>query len=154
MKALPLIFASLFLAACLAQPVNDRGVPSSSAHDDTQGAGDPFALFSALESAADPGENIVYSPVSTAQAIGLVQFGARGDTAAQIEAVLGLRAGETGAAELRDKREALSRDTQGATVRIANALFLADDYRFAEAYTDAASRFFAAETATPAPGWK
>lgn len=77
-----------------------------------------------------------------------MQLGARGETATQIEAVLGIREGEAGAKRLKGVREPLVRDTRGATVRIANALFLADDYRFEPAYLDVASRLFGAETDT------
>ena len=148
MKDLSVLFATLALAACHAQPTIDHSELTGSANHASSHGSDPLALFSLLENAAAPGDNIVYSPVSTMHAIGLVQLGARGETAAQIGAVLGLGAGEAGAALLKKTREALVRGPQGATVRIANALFLADDYRFAPAYVDAASRLFAAETET------
>ena len=148
MKNLSVILATLALAACHAQQANDRSEQTDPADNARAESSDPLALFSLLENDSAPSDNIVYSPISTMQAIGLVQLGARGETATQIEAVLGVRAGEAGAAHLKGMREALLRDTQGATVRIANSLFLADDYRFEPAYVAAASRLFAAETET------
>lgn len=148
MKRLSVILAILAVAACQPQPANNHSGRTNFAAKPHSTGSDPLALFSLLESEAAPGDNIVYSPISTMQAIGLVQLGARGETASQIEAVLGIREGETGAKRLKGIREALVRDTQGATVRIANALFLADDYRFASAYLDVASRLFGAEIDT------
>ena len=148
MKVLPVVFSALALAACSGQPVNYGDSPVIPGQDTRAASTDQLAIFTKLESEAAPGENIVYSPVSAAQAIGLVQLGARGQTAAQIEAVLGIGPGEAGATSLNRTREALVRDTQGATVRIANALFLSNEYRFSPAYTGAASRLFAAKTET------
>ena len=148
MKRLSVILATLAVAACQPQPANNRSGQTDFAAKPHSAGSDPLAIFSMLESEAAPGDNIVYSPMSTTQAIGIVQLGARGETATQIEAVLDIREGEAGAKHLKGIREALVRDTQGATVRIANALFLADDYRFAPAYLDVASRLFGAETDT------
>jgi serine protease inhibitor len=148
MKILSVFLATLALAACHAQPANDRTAPADSLQHAHVAGSDPLTLFMLLENEAAPGDNVVYSPVSTMQAIGLVQLGAHGDTSAQIDAVLGLSAGEAGAARLKGTREALVSDTQGASVSIANALLLTDDYQFAPAYADAASRLFAAETET------
>ncbi|HAE93326.1 MAG TPA: hypothetical protein DCG65_02110 [Hyphomonas atlantica] len=148
MKRLSVILATLAVAACQPQPANNRSGQTDFAAKPHSAGSDPLAIFSMLESEAAPGDNIVYSPMSTTQAIGIVQLGARGETATQIEAVLGIREGEAGAKRLKGIREALVRDTQGATVRIANTLFLADDYRFEPAYLDVASRLFGAQADT------
>lgn len=107
-----------------------------------------FALFSQLEKNAEANENVVYSPVSVQQAFGLVQLGAQGETAQQIEQVLDIGRGERGAARMRERREVLTRESDGVSVKIANALFLSDKWQFAETYIEAAREFYDARTAT------
>ena len=100
MKRLSVILATLAVAACQPQPANNRSGQTDFAAKPHSAGSDPLAIFSMLESEAAPGDNIVYSPMSTTQAIGIVQLGARGETATQIEAVLGIREGEAGAKRL------------------------------------------------------
>ena len=110
-------------------------------------AGDPLALWPLLEGAAAVRENIVYSPVSITQAVGLVHLGARGETARQIEAFLG-----TGTATdrtLAEERRALVPSARSPVrVSIANALFLSTKFRFRASYLQGAKSFYDATATT------
>lgn len=135
------------LVSCSAVPKEEASQAGSLAEPASEMA-NSLAVYTELERVAEAGENIVFSPVSLDQAFGLVQLGAQGDTAEQIERVLGIQPGEAGARSLRDLRTGLSRDTPGVSVRLSNALFLSDTWQFAPAYTKAAQDLFAARTAT------
>ena len=136
--ALVLTAAIPALAACAAA-LPQEAAPATSG---------PLADYAMIESRAAENENVVYSPVSTAQAMGLVQLGARGETASQIEQVLGIAPAEPGARALADTRRALMRKSDGVEVRIANALFLSARWRFAATYRAAARDIAGAEAAS------
>ncbi|WP_336987088.1 serpin family protein [Altererythrobacter aquiaggeris] len=112
-------------------------------------AGDPLGLWPQLADGAATDENIVYSPISTAQALGLVHLGAQGQTARQIEAFLDTGPGDAADRSLAAQREQLM-PMAGSRVRvkISNALFLSDDFNFRAAYTQGALSLYAAETMT------
>ena len=97
-------------------------------------------------------DNLVLSPASIALALGMARAGARGDTAAEMDAVLHDAASDEHAAWLNALEAALAArnrtvtDDEGAdhdlALRIANASFAQRDYDFEEAYLEAlATRF-------------
>jgi len=112
-----------------------------------------FDLHRAL--AAD-GTNLVASPASIGIALGMARLGARGETAAEMDAVLSDLATDEHAAWLNGLDQALAartgtfRDDEGTahdqTLDISNASFAQRDLAFEPAYLDAlASRFAAGQ---------
>lgn len=145
---LPLISAFAIVGCSQAAQDGPADPSSSPTTAITAETGDPLALYSVFAQQADASDNIVYSPISAAQAFGLVHLGAQGETARQIERTFGLSKGEAGDRELQDLRAKLTRDTQSINVNIANALFLANDYRFRDTYLAQAKSLYGATTAT------
>ena len=138
----------LATAACAQIAGEDSSEPAPAASlVDTYDAGDPLALWPQLVDGASAGENIVYSPVSTAQALGLVHLGAQGETARQIEAFLDMGVGDAADRGLAVQRARFS-SMAGSRVRvkISNALFLSNDFKFRSAYTEGARSLYSAET--------
>ncbi|RDC60818.1 Leukocyte elastase inhibitor [Alteripontixanthobacter maritimus] len=148
-KILTSCVAVLALAACT-QNAPAQPTPAPSETDEVQAARPtgPLAVYTVLADAAAADENIVYSPTSAAQAFGLVHLGARGETAAQIEQTFALPAGAKGDAQLGHRRTALSDPGVGVKLRIANALFLADNYRLRDRYVADAKAIYGATTDT------
>lgn len=112
-----------------------------------------FDLHRAL---AANGSNLVASPASIAIALGMARVGARGQTAAEMDAVLSDLATDDHAAWLNGLDQALAtrtgtfRDDEGTahdqTLDISNASFAQRDLAFESAYLDAlASRFDAGQ---------
>lgn len=97
----------------------------------------PVGVYDELIRAARPEENVVYSPTSVAQALGLVHLGADGSTKAEIAAFLNIQASEAGDRVLAARARELGETERGVTVNIANALFLSRDWRFRPAFLDA-----------------
>ena len=130
MKKLIAPLLALGLAACSAAPDT---VPPPPAADPPleasltagQGALDLFAL---LDESAGASGNVFYSPASIEQAFGLLALGADGDTLDQIETTL---------PPPRDARF-LSFKDDSVEVRLANALWLSQGWRFRESYVAAA----------------
>lgn len=145
MRHLLASLALLALAGCT-QP--DSG-PSSRTNSLDANAGGPLALLPHLWAEAAPADNIVYSPASAAQALGLVHLGARGETQVQIAAHLGVPAGDAGDRQLQKIRiAATSRgEERGVRVKMANALFLSDHWRFEDRYVAGARSLYDATTA-------
>src|SRR5690606_10978083 len=104
MHRLLAILALLSLTGCTAPD----STPSERAPRLEVAAGDALALLPHLWAEAAPTENIVYSPVSTAQALGLVHLGARGETQAQIASYLGSPLGDAGDRQLQQIRMAIT----------------------------------------------
>ena len=87
-----------------------------------------MALFPILDEKAGPEKNVVYSPASVDQAFGLLRLGAAGETADQLDAIL----------PAPRNADYLRTDEKDVEVRLANALFLSDQFRFRKSYVDAA----------------
>lgn len=110
--------------------------------------------FELLAAATKPGENAVLSPASVAIALAMARAGARGETAAQMDAVLRAVASDEHAGWLNALDAALAsrtgrfQDLSGAEreviLRIANAPFAQRDYAWNQAYLDALASRFAA----------
>ena len=101
--------------------------------------------------AAENGENFVMSPLSAATALAMTGQGAGGETAAQIEAVLGT-AGESGSLDscaqwLKEYQETVLQPQEGVEVSCANAVWLrdADRLQVSEDYLQRVRYFFDAD---------
>ena len=120
---------------------------------DRQSAQDSIRDFSLdlFRRAADSGENFVMSPLSAATALAMTGQGAGGETAAQIEAVLGT-AGESGSLDscaqwLKEYQETVLQPQEGVEVSCANAVWLrdADRLQVSEDYLQRVRYFFDAD---------
>lgn len=136
MKRFAAAFAPLVLTACVATP-QVAGVPPPpvapppASADTSQGA---LALLPVLDAEAGPAANLFYSPASIAQAFGVLRLGAAGATRVQLESVL---------PPPRDPK-GLATEKQGVEVRLANALWLSDQWRFRLAFVTEAARDYGA----------
>jgi serpin B len=107
-----------------------------------------FALDLYRQISSDPayaGSNIFFSPYSISSALAITYEGARGTTTDEIMSVLNLPADDTvrreGFAAL---NAALNRGSGNYTLRIANALWAEENYRFLPDYIEAAERWYGA----------
>lgn len=147
---IPLISAACLMAGCT--PIAGEEDPSATQLDPQGGVEaqvsleelGPMAVYDRLviEAAADA--NIVYSPTSVAQALGLVHLGASGETKSQIQQFLSISSGEAGDRELAARAAQLRKTERGVTVNIANALFLSEDWRFRPAFLEATGTIYGA----------
>lgn len=101
--------------------------------------------------AAGNGENFVMSPLSAATALAMTGQGVGGETAAQIEAVLGT-AGESGSLDscaqwLKEYQETVLQPQEGVEISCANAVWLrdADRLQVSEDYLQRVRYFFNAD---------
>ena len=101
--------------------------------------------------AGNTGENFVMSPLSAATALAMTGQGAGGETAAQIEAVLG-NAGESGSLDscaqwLKEYQETVLQPQEGVDISCANAVWLrdADRLQVSEDYLQRVRYFFDAD---------
>ncbi|XP_073709975.1 neuroserpin [Misgurnus anguillicaudatus] len=95
-------------------------------------------------------ENIIFSPLSVALALGMVELGARGSSLDEIRQALGY-------SNFRDDEEfsllsnltqALSADEEQYVVRLANSLFLQTGVHFSEDFLQLMKKYFRAEVET------
>jgi serpin B len=105
-------------------------------------------LFAELDRTAGPAENAFFSPISVEQAFGLLHAGAAGDTRSQLEAFFGWPAGEAADRELQRRRESLLGHGRDADIRLANALWLSDQFRFRTSYLAATRGLYDATAET------
>ena len=103
-----------------------------------------FKLFDQVRAQAPPANNTFISPVSVQQALGLVRAGARGATAQQIDAWLGLPPGTDPDAALAAQRGAVTGSFDKSQVKLANALWLANRFAFKPGYLDLTQTRYAA----------
>jgi serine protease inhibitor len=136
MKKVLTLCCAVILAACakMAPP------EPSTASADASGSGGQ--LFTELDRAAGSEENVFYSPVSVEQAFGLLHAGTAGETRDQLAAFFGWPAGEAADRQLRLQRESLLAHRTDADIRLANALWLSNEFRFRPAYLDATRRHY------------
>lgn len=148
MKRFAIALAPLALTACGSTPKAvetppPMATPQAGPTASTLGA---LALLPVLDAEAGPTNNLFYSPASVEQAFGVLRLGAAGATRSQLDAVL---------PPLRDPMRLAGKD-QGVEVRLANALWLSDDYRFRATFVSDASGQYGATVETidvskPAP---
>ena len=126
----------------IAKPVEPAPAPlvSTAAALDCSG----FALFDQVRGQAPAAENTFISPVSVQQAMGLVRAGARGATAQQIDAWLGLPPGTDPDAALAAQRQAVTGSFGNSQVKLANALWLGNRFAFQPGYLDLTRNRYAA----------
>ncbi len=87
MKRIHILMAAGLLAGAFASSCGTQGAATRSAKETTVSF--PSALFAAVEAKADKGENVLVSPYSAAAALNLLREGAEGETAAEIQKMLG-----------------------------------------------------------------
>ncbi|MBN3299730.1 NEUS protein, partial [Amia calva] len=95
-------------------------------------------------------ENIIYSPLSIAVALGMVELGARGSTLKEIRQVMGygnLKVGEE-FTMLKNLTQALAEEDNQYVVKLANALFLQTGIHFNEDFLQMMKKYFHAELET------
>lgn len=136
------VSAAMALSACTTLPPE-----TATSADGNYGAAlssSGYKMFEALRDGAGASENTFISPLSIQQALGLVHPGARGETAAQIERLLGLPAGEAFDSALQAQRQAVTGKAGKTDVKLANALWLGQQYSFSPDYLATARNRYAA----------
>jgi serpin B len=158
-SALILTLAGGSLAAVAGDPSpTPPGAPRASADPtDARAAGDALTGFGLdlYRAIAPEHTNLVLSPTSIALALGLARAGARGDTAAEMDAVMREVASDAHAGWLNALDQALAErsgtftDDAGqelpVALRIANAPFVQDGLALEPAYVDALAERFGAD---------
>ena len=150
MKYISSIAATLCIAALVGacQPREfARADGTVSANSATSLAASGYDLFEKVRAGRSVVENTFIAPLSVQQAMGLVHAGARGRTASEIEVALGLPAGEAADAALAAQRRAVTGDTGLVTVKLANALWLGQQFGFRPDYLEAARSQYDARAA-------
>ncbi|XP_051512479.1 neuroserpin-like [Myxocyprinus asiaticus] len=95
-------------------------------------------------------ENIIFSPLSVALALGMVELGARGSSLEEIRQAVGyshFREDEEFSL-LSNLTQALSTDEEQYVVRLANSLFLQTGVHFSEDFLHLMNKYFKAEVET------
>ncbi|XP_036392287.1 neuroserpin [Megalops cyprinoides] len=95
-------------------------------------------------------DNIIFSPLSVAVALGMVELGARGATLNEIRQAVGyshLRAGDEFSL-LRNLTQAMSADETQNVVKLANSLFLQTGVHFNPDFIQLMKKYFRAEIET------
>jgi serpin B len=103
-------------------------------------SGNQFAWESLLRLCSLKQQSVVYSPYSVQEAVGMLQSGARGDTATQVRNSLGLPS----TTERARQNAALRKLEPAVTFRSQNALFVASDLPLKPAYAAAVAQQFEA----------
>ena len=144
---LPVFAAACLLGGCSSVATDSAAPPSGNDPTtvETSGVGSPIEVYDRLVREAQPDENVVYSPTSVAQALGLVHLGSAGATRGQIEQFLAMGADEAGDRMLAARAERLQDTERGVTVNIANTLFLSEDWRFRPTFLQTARQIYGAE---------
>uniref|UniRef100_A0A1A8K6F8 Serpin peptidase inhibitor, clade I (Neuroserpin), member 1 n=1 Tax=Nothobranchius kuhntae TaxID=321403 RepID=A0A1A8K6F8_NOTKU len=95
-------------------------------------------------------ENIIFSPLSVAVALGMVELGARGTSLDEIRQTVGFSHLLPGVefSLLQNLTEALSDDNAHHVIRLANSLFLQEDASFNPEFLHLIKKFFRAQVET------
>uniref|UniRef100_A0A1A8HG84 Serpin peptidase inhibitor, clade I (Neuroserpin), member 1 n=1 Tax=Nothobranchius korthausae TaxID=1143690 RepID=A0A1A8HG84_9TELE len=95
-------------------------------------------------------ENIIFSPLSVAVALGMVELGARGTSLDEIRQTVGFSHLLPGVefSLLQNLTEALSDDDAHYVIRLANSLFLQEDVSFNPEFLHLMKKFFRAQVET------
>lgn len=99
-----------------------------------------FAYRTASEILNGSGENGNYSPVSLYYGLALAAEGAGGETAGQMQKLLGVQGADTLAEQCGRLYRYLYRDEDTAKLKIANSLWLSNRYPFHQEYLDIAAK--------------
>jgi len=103
--------------------------------------------FRVLTSMAVPDENAIVSPVSLHSLLTDIRTGARGDTADEMDAVLGIVDSEAVLSKYANLITRL-RGVDGATVNVANAVWFDEGFEPTAGFTETNTGFFGAEIKT------
>jgi len=135
---LTIIGSALLVAGCTAKPPPILGEQSVQEvpHDITSGQAQLAArLYPRLAAEAEPNDNLFISPLSLSVGLGLALPGARGQTEAEMRALLGWDAASRPELLVRDYDRFLTRtDDDKVALSVANALWLSDDLTFRPEY--------------------
>uniref|UniRef100_A0A1A7YLE5 Serpin peptidase inhibitor, clade I (Neuroserpin), member 1 n=1 Tax=Iconisemion striatum TaxID=60296 RepID=A0A1A7YLE5_9TELE len=106
-------------------------------------------LYHRLQAAGGQ-ENIIFSPLSVAVALGMVELGARGASLDEIRQTVGFSHLLPGVefSLLQNLTEALSDDDAHYVIRLANSLFLQEDISFNPEFLHLMKKFFRAQVET------
>ncbi|XP_018977598.2 neuroserpin-like isoform X1 [Cyprinus carpio] len=107
-------------------------------------------LYHQLQITGREEENIIFSPLSVALALGMVELGARGSSLEEIRQAMGysqFREDEEFSL-LSNLTQALSTDEEQYVVRLANSLFLQTGVHFSEDFLRLMKKYFKAEVET------
>uniref|UniRef100_A0A8C6T6J0 Serpin peptidase inhibitor, clade I (neuroserpin), member 1 n=1 Tax=Neogobius melanostomus TaxID=47308 RepID=A0A8C6T6J0_9GOBI len=106
-------------------------------------------LYQRLQARGDQG-NIVFSPLSVALALGMVELGARGDSRDEIRRAVGFSQLLPGTefSLLQNLTSALSEDEAHYVVRFANSLYLQEGVSFSPEFVHLMRKFFRAKVET------
>lgn len=123
MKHLAVLLAPVALTACQVaapDPATTAPPPPQQAPGGEAAVQGAMALLPVLDAEVGAAENLFYSPASIEQAFGVLELGAAGETRSQLRSVL---------PPPRDAK-GLAGKGDGVEVRLANALWLSDKWRF------------------------
>lgn len=143
------VIAAMLLAGCVAPdaPETDLSPAPDAQQDGADISGGAFAVSLYDQLRAEPG-NVLVSPVSILSAFGVVAEGARGGTQDAILSSLRLPVGPQRSSELGGMLRGLERDAEGATLRIANALWVQDGFAIRPEFSRAAEAAYGANAET------
>jgi serpin B len=135
------------LAALAAQNALGGAAPGARGDAPAQSSLRPFSLslFTKL-SEAQPEENIFISPLSIVEAVGMLQAGARGDTAAEIASAIGIPQNQLPDVIASINQILLGKD-RPYTVSLANAVWVQQTYPLKADYQKLLETKYAAEGA-------
>ena len=85
-------------------------------------------------------QNIFFSPWSITSAFAILNEGARGNTAAEIQNVFGLE--ENSKEDFKAINEILNQENPGYTIEVANSLWLAQDFTLHSDYVDTVQTYY------------
>lgn len=107
-------------------------------------------LYQRLGAEGGGQDNVVFSPLSVALALGMVQLGARGESQEQIRHTLGFSQLQPGTefSLLQNLTSALSADEARYVVRFANSLYLQEGTAFSPEFVHLMRKFFRAQVET------
>jgi serine protease inhibitor len=143
MKWIAVALVILGLSACTTAAQSGANAPGV-----RTAAAEGSAIFAELDRRAGPEANVFVSPISVEQAFGLLHAGAAGETRAQLEAFFNWPPGEAADRALEQQRQALLRHGTGADIRLANAIWLSDSFRFRPSYLAATHELYDATAET------
>ncbi|XP_033833478.1 neuroserpin [Periophthalmus magnuspinnatus] len=106
-------------------------------------------LYQRLQARGDQ-DNIIFSPLSVAVALGMVELGARGDTLEEIRQAVGFSQLVPGVefSLLQNLTTALSEDDAQYVVRFANSLYLQQGVSFSPEFVHLMKKYFRAQVET------
>jgi serpin B len=109
-----------------------------------QAAAFNWEMFKSVNDLAEPGDNVVVSPISIMQAFGMAINGATGDNLEEMLSVMGFANSEGLNEACKNIRGALATADPKVAMEIANSAWYRDDFSINEAFFDALRTYYAA----------